>query len=237
MGPSATALARSALEAAPAGLLTDFDGTLSPIMREPDAARPVAGAVEALEALAARLAVVGVVSGRAAADARRLMGTDRLLVIGNHGLEWLEPGAARAETGVGEGVRRAVALAVEAVPSEQGVEVERKGLSATVHVRKSLEPDAARERVRAALEAAAIPGIVLRPGRMSLELRPSAAGDKGTAVREVVARYGLRGLLVLGDDVTDLDMFRAADELRQAGRLRAAIIGVGAAGEAPPEVE
>ncbi len=47
-------------------------------------------------------------------------------------------------------------------------------------------------------------------------------GDRSPAV---VERFGLRGLLVLGDDVTDLDMFRAAAALRAAGRLRAAILG------------
>jgi len=43
--------------------------------------------------------------------------------------------------------------------------------------------------------------------------------------------------VVMGDDVTDLDMFAVIDELRAAGRLRAAIIGVGGADrEVPPEV-
>lgn len=236
MSPRPEDVARAALAATPAGLLTDFDGTLSPIVRDPAAARPLPGAVEALEALAGRGVLVGVVSGRAAADVRRLLGTDRLLVIGNHGLEWLEPGAATPGERVSGAVREAVERAVAAVPREPGVEVERKGLSATVHVRNAPDPLAARERVRAALDGAGTDGLVLRPGRMSLEIRPAGAGDKGTATREVVERHGLRGLLVLGDDVTDLDMFRAAAALREGRGLRAVILGVGAAGEAPPEV-
>ena len=102
--PIATALslARNALGAAPAGLLTDLDGTLAPIVDDPDASRPLSEAVAALTALTERLAVVAVISGRAPDDARRRLGTDRLLVIGNHGLERLEPGA---------GARRAVTRA------------------------------------------------------------------------------------------------------------------------------
>jgi trehalose 6-phosphate phosphatase len=232
----ATSLVRTALAAAPAGLLSDLDGTLAPIVADPPSARPLPGAAEALAALARRIAVIGIVSGRAAADVRRILGRDDILVIGNHGLEWLEPGADEpvASPELAE-VARAVEEALAAVPDEPGVTAEAKGLSATVHFRNAPDPAAAGARVRAALESAAIPGVALRPGRMSLELRPAGAGDKGTAVASVVERFGLRGLVVIGDDVTDLDMFRAARRAREAG-VMAAVIGVGGGGEVPPEV-
>ncbi len=68
-----------------------------------------------------------------------------------------------------------------------------------------------------------------------MEVRPVGLGDKGSAARAIIERFALRGVVVLGDDATDLDMFRAVDELRGAGRLRGAIIGVGgAAGEVLP---
>jgi trehalose 6-phosphate phosphatase len=230
-------LARTALALAPAGLLTDLDGTLAPIVADPPSARLLPGAAEALAALCARLAVVGVVSGRAAADARRILGRDDLLVIGNHGLEWLEPGASRATpTPELAAAAAAVRRALSALQPEAGVTAEHKGLSATVHFRNAAEPAAAAARARAALESAAIPGVTLRPGRMSLELRPAGAGDKGSAVEAVVQRHGLRGLVVIGDDVTDLDMFRAAHRLRDEARLASAVIGVGGGGEVPPEV-
>jgi trehalose 6-phosphate phosphatase len=70
---------------------------------------------------------------------------------------------------------------------------------------------------------------------MSVELRPATARDKGSATRDVAERYGLRGLLVAGDDVTDLDMFRAAAELQGAG-VATAIIAVRGGSEVPVEV-
>lgn len=235
-GERALPLARAVLAAAPAGLLTDFDGTLSPIVADPATARPLPGAVDALAELAERVRVVAVVSGRAALDARRLLGSDRVMVIGNHGLEWLEPGAREPTWDPGlRGAAGEVERLAGAVPLEPGVRVERKGLSATVHVRNAPDPEAARRRVLGALEPVAGPAVVIRPGRMSLELRPAGAGDKGSAVRSVAGRYGLRGLLVLGDDVTDLDMFRAARELGEEG-ASTAVIGVGGAGEVPAEV-
>lgn len=231
-------LARHALAAEPAGLLTDLDGTLAPIVSDPDRVRALPGAAAALTALAGRLAVACIVSGRAAADVRRIIGTDRLLVVGNHGLEWLEPGSpAPTPTPELAAAGEALARALAHVPREPGVHAEDKGLSATVHVRNAPDPEAAGRRVRQALEAAEVQGISLRAGRMSLELRPAGAGDKGTALRSVVERHGLRGLLVMGDDVTDLDMFRAAAELRAAGRLRAAILAVAGGREVPAEVQ
>jgi trehalose 6-phosphate phosphatase len=231
------ALARQALANPPAGLLCDLDGTLAPIVADPADARPLPQAVAALTVLASRLAVVGVVTGRAAMDARGLLGNDRLLVIGNHGLEWLEPGSAMAQMPSElEWVRSAIGEAAARTPSEAGVWVEHKGLSATVHFRNAPDPEASRVRVLEALGDPTALGLVVRPGRMSLELRAAGAGDKGTAVERVLTRHALRGLLVMGDDVTDLDMFRAATEARAGGRLAAAILAVGSAGEVPPSV-
>jgi trehalose 6-phosphate phosphatase len=231
------ALAREALSTTPAGLLTDFDGTLSPIVSDPASARLADGAARALERLAERLAVVAIVTGRAPADARRMTGVDGLLVAGNHGTEWLEPGAdVPAPSPELDGVRASLDALLARVPALVGVTIEDKGLSATVHYRTASDPEAARDAVLAALGDGAH-GIELRPGRMSIELRPVGLGDKGSATRAIVDRFGLRGAVVMGDDVTDLDMFAAVEQLRTAGRLSAVIIGVGGSDrEVPPEV-
>lgn len=239
--------ARRVLAAAPAGLLTDLDGTLAGIVRDPSAVRLADGASDALSALTRRLAVVAVVTGRAASDARRIVGSPSVLVAGNHGIEWLLPDAM-APTIAPQLAEVSAALdqLLASVPHERGVEVDNKRYSATVHYRATADPAHARERIIGALRSALARGastpIELREGRMSVELRPAGGGDKGSAVRELVERFGLRGMLVFGDDVTDLDMFRAAAELRAAGQVDAAIIAVGggelsdASAEVPPSV-
>ncbi|MDH4334867.1 MAG: trehalose-phosphatase [Chloroflexota bacterium] len=212
-------LARDVLFMAPAGFVTDLDGTLSQIVDEPAAARPIADVPELLRVLAHRLAVVAVVTGRSAADARRILGPvgRQLLIVGNHGLEWLAPGAEEPQAPVhAEGLRAAVRAAMAAVSPADGVVIDDKGLSATVHYRAAPDPIAARRMLLAAFRILP-PGIELREGRRSVELRPAGIGDKGSAVARIAEEHALRGLLVAGDDVTDIDMFHAADALRAQG--------------------
>ncbi|MCC6618337.1 MAG: trehalose-phosphatase [Chloroflexi bacterium] len=233
----ALSLAREALAADPAGIATDIDGTLSPIVDDPGAARLADGASDALAALVPRMAVVAAVTGRAAADGRRMLGVDRVLVAGNHGTEWLEPGESVPIRVPGAGdVPARLGRMLAGLPPLAGVEAEHKGLSATIHYRAAADPAAARGALLAALAAAGSEGIWVREGRMSIELRPAGLGDKGSAVRAIVAHYRLRGLLVLGDDATDLDMFDAVAALRASGGLRAAIIAVAGGEEVKPEV-
>ncbi len=235
---AALAVARSALGAAPAGLLADFDGTLSTIASDPSRARLVDGAAGPLAELAERLAVVAIVTGRAPLDARRLIGLPGLLIAGNHGMEWLEPGAAEPHaTEGGSAVRSRLDDVVGRLPDLEGVVLEHKGISASVHFRNAPDPDGARAAILAALGDVEPLGFRTGRGRMIVELRPVGLGDKGSAVGAIVDRFGLRGVVVMGDDVTDLDMFRAVAKLRDAGRIRGAVIGVGGPDhEVPAEV-
>ena len=228
-GPLARALAlvSEVAAATPAGLLADFDGTLSPIVADPGLARLVDGADGALAALVRRLAVVAIVTGRAPADARRMTNVPGLLIAGNHGTEWLEPDASTpVASPAAATARAAVAAVVARVPVIDGVVVEDKGISASVHYRNAADPDAAHATVLRAIGSLG-PALERRSGRMSIEIRPVGLGDKGAAARAIVERFGLRGAIVMGDDVTDLDMFTAIADLRGAGVLAGAIIAVG----------
>ena len=199
-----------------------------------------APAADALTAVAERLAVVCIVTGRAAADVRRMTGLDDVWVAGNHGIEWLAPGESQVELPPAlAGIPAELDRLLAAVPPVPGLWLEDKDLSATVHYRRSPDAADARERIldalRSALAAGDGEGIELREGRFAVELRPTGLGDKGTAVRALAERFALRGVLVLGDDLTDLDLFDAAVELRSSGAT-AAVIGVASGGEASSRV-
>jgi trehalose 6-phosphate phosphatase len=215
---------------ATAGIFSDFDGTLSPIVDDPELAEPVAGVPALLAELARRYAVVAVVSGRPVAFlAARLPAS--VLLAGLYGLEvqrhgelQIDPEAERWRAAVSAAVIRLRAVA------PPGVLVEPKGLSVTFHYRTnpSLEPQV----MALAQEVAAATGLVARVGRKSVELLPPIQADKG----RVIAKWAspLRAACYLGDDLGDVAAFRALDQLaaRGIGTARIAV----RSDEAPAEL-
>ena len=225
-------LSRLAREASRAGIFSDFDGCLSPIVEDPDTAMPVAGADEVLEALAARFRVVAVVSGRSVADLARRVRAGRVRLIGLHGLEERVDGEVRTAPEA-ETMRALIGRTAEALDGAlpQGAILERKGLALAVHFRRAHDPDAT-ERAASPIvrRVADAHGLRVVPGRRILEVRPPAGGDKGDAIRRVIADEGLAAALVGGDDVGDVPAFDAVQSLEHSIR-----VAVGS-DESPPEL-
>jgi trehalose-phosphatase len=222
-------------------VLIDVDGTLAPIVDDPDDAAPLPEARDALASLAERFAVVGCVSGRPAEAARRLVGLDGLVYLGNHGLERLEPGAETASGAVGlDGAEDAAARFADGLDggrlASAGLRLEDKGPIRALHWRGAVDEDAA-ERAAAAIAAdAEAAGLALHRGRKVIELRPSVAFDKGTAISALLADRQVRHALYAGDDRTDVDAFRALHRMAERGDLATAVcVGI-ASDESPPEV-
>jgi len=192
-----------------AGVLFDFDGTLSPIVDDPDAARPSDGVDTTLDELARRYGLVAVVSGRPVAFLRPLLPAG-VVLSGLYGLEVVRQGVVADHPYAGawrEAIEDVVRSSVAHGPP--GMRVEPKGLSLTLHYRT--RPDLA-EAVQAwAASQAARSGLVARPARMSVELHPPIATDKGTAVEQLTAE--LEAVCYVGDDVGDLPAFDALDRL------------------------
>lgn len=234
--PAAVAPAMRSLAAwaGDAGIFLDFDGSLSPIVAHPDEARPVRGAPGLLSRLARRFAVVAVVSGRPVLDLALRLRAPGVRLVGVHGMEELDAGAVRvlpeAAAGAAAVDRAAAALEGE-LRGLRGVSVERKGLALAVHFRRAHDPEEA-ARVLSPLVArvAAAGGLDVMPGRRVLEVRPRGTGDKGAAVRRIVAERGLRAALVAGDDVGDLPAYDAVGGLEVAVRIAVA------SAEGPPEL-
>ncbi|MGI9021628.1 MAG: trehalose-phosphatase [Acidimicrobiales bacterium] len=205
-----------------AGVFCDFDGTLAEIVDVPDEARPVDGAVDALDALAGAYAKVAVVSGRPAGFLREHLGGHGLILAGLYGLERVEDG----EIHIVEEARRWQSVVEEVAGRARdevpdGVAVEPKSLSVTLHFRTA--PDAAEATQAWAEERATETGLVASPGRRSYELRPPVATSKGTVLTEIAE--GLTAACFLGDDHGDLTAFDALDDLAASGgtALRVAV--------------
>jgi trehalose 6-phosphate phosphatase len=193
-----------------AGILLDFDGSLSAIVARPEDARPVEGAREVLAALVVRYRVVAVISGRPSEELAALLDVPGLQYFGLYGLEEAAPELVAV-------VAPRVEAAAAAVPEAW---VEDKGASMAVHYRQAPDPAGARAQLIAALGGvASSAGLELVEGKMVVELVPAGRPRKGGAVERIVGENDLSAALVAGDDVADVEAFHALDSLAEQGLL------------------
>jgi trehalose 6-phosphate phosphatase len=213
----------------PSGILTDIDGTISHIAPSPDAATVEVRARRALRRLSGILELVAAVSGRAAEDARAMVEVDELVYSGNHGMEWWVDGTLQQSDLATEHVPR-VAELLDRAQREldiEGLLFENKGLTASIHVRETCDPETAEQRVLERVEEHASDlGLRITRGRMVIEIRPPIDLDKGSAVLDLVHRFGLRAGIYYGDDVTDVDAFKALRAVREEGAGQFFAVGV-----------
>jgi trehalose 6-phosphate phosphatase len=198
----------------------DFDGTLSEIVEDPDSARLVDGAADALTSLSAACPVA-ILSGRDLADVRERIGLPGLWYAGSHGFELTGPDGthhqnpeAAASIPVLAGAAADLADQLGHIP---GVVVEHKRFGVAVHYR-----NAARDRVGEVAAAVRTAGqrtaLRVTMGREVIELRPNIDWDKGKTLHWVLDyirdNEGAGPLLpiYLGDDITDEDAFDALDD-------------------------
>jgi trehalose 6-phosphate phosphatase len=211
-------------------VVLDYDGTLSPIVTDAAAALPQEGVPDLLTRLRDRLGLVAVVSGRPIDFLAPLL-PPGLVLAGLYGLELAVDDQRRdhPQSGNWREVIDDVASRAE-IRGPVGVVVERKGLSLTLHYRTVPDQEAATAAYAA--DEAHRSGLVARPARMSWELHPPIAVDKGTAVLDLADDFA--AVAFAGDDVGDLPGFDALDELAERGvaTLRIAVDSP----EAPPEL-
>jgi len=210
---------RAIIETQPLGVFSDIDGTLAPIVRDPAAAAISPLAKELLERLIARGVRVALVSGREVEVARQIAGVEGAAYAGNHGLHvWLD---GRTETT--EAVQPYVSQARRVLAEigdirYPGVSIEDKGPVLAFHYRNARDEVGARDEILSAIaRAAGAAAFGTYEGRKVIELRPPLEINKGTAIVHLAERLGIRSAIAIGDDMTDIDMFRGIEALREAG--------------------
>lgn len=236
----AAALAAIVAEPRRALLAFDYDGTLAPIVADTTRAVPHPEVVGALAELASYVGWVAVVTGRPARVAVELAGLDGvsglggLVVFGHYGLERWDAATGAIQTvdpPPGLDQARADLPGLLASLDLSGADIEDKGLSVAVHVRRLAYPDGAMERLDGPLrELAARCGLAAEPGRRVIELRPPGM-DKGRALRRLVEESGARSVAFTGDDLGDLAAFTEVERLRAEG-LAGLLVCSGSAEEA-----
>ncbi len=201
-------------------MASDFDGTLADIVDEPDRARPLPAALDALRALRDAVAAVAVISGRGQADLERLVDLSGVRLLGDYG----QPATGPPDPALARFHPTLQAL-IDPIP---GSRLEVKPGALAVHFRQ--RPAAGAEVLQALARPAAEAGLEVRPGRMVVEILPRG-WDKSRALEALVTETGCQGVVFLGDDYGDRGCFEYL-----AG-LQLPHLGVGvASAETPPEV-
>jgi trehalose-phosphatase len=229
-GPQATAL------------FCDIDGTISPIVAEPDAARVPTAFRTALTALARHLGLLAFVTGRELAQGREMIAVTGAAYVGQHGFETMSPdgrtqGVAAAEpyvVAVQESARRADQLAAR-LP---GLVIQNKRLMFDIHYRKAADPVAARKAIEDEIVAPAREaGLAIATGHFLVEVQPPLPVSKGTAVTALLhGRPQIATALFFGDDLTDTTGFAAVHEWATGAPRRVACAVAALTDETPAAV-
>ena len=197
----------------------DYDGTLAPIARTPEQAR-MRASTEKLLTDVARVYPCVVISGRSLDDlSARLAGIPVWHIFGNHGLEPVrasQPGEGQTD-GWAQWLKNRL-------PPQDGVIIEDKKFSLTIHYRQASDKRRALEAIAEALRQ--LPGARALGGNQAVNVLPLDGANKGVALQEARRQFACDCALFVGDDDTDEDAFTSAGP----DRLLAVRIG-----PAPPQ--
>lgn len=200
-------------------IFLDYDGTLTPIVSQPEQAG-LADSTRAILRTLAEIAPVAILSGRELDDVRQRVNIASIVYAGSHGFDIAGP----------HGLRRQEATeflpALDAAEKElrerltdiAGAHVERKRFSIAAHYRKVSESNFPRVERAVGEAAARYPQLRTIHGKKVFELLPDVDWDKGKALLWLLETLGSERAKVrpiyIGDDRTDEDAFR---ELEQGG--------------------
>ncbi|WP_157972698.1 trehalose-phosphatase [Haloprofundus halophilus] len=224
-------------------LCLDFDGTLAPIVDDPEEATITPTNAELVERLRGAPGIkLAVVSGRGLEDVRDRVDVSDVTYAGNYGIETdhgdgdieVHPEAEAAEPVVEE-VRTRLE---DELADEDGVAVEDKRWTTTVHFRRAPDrAEAVTERVEAVVDEHGDDQLVTASGRAIVEIKPDVETNKGEVVDAFAAAADGYLPMYVGDDVGDRSAFEA---IASAGGVSVYVgdedIGATTTVESPEEV-
>lgn len=187
----------------------DSDGTLAPIVDNPDKVQADEQSLAALRTLAAMADThAAIASGRSLADLARHVGDARgIHLIGSHGAESHDGVAATASPAAMAALSKARECIGRIAARAPGSLVEDKPTGCAFHYR-NVEGKTAAARVDELLAAVRQwPELTVRHGKKVVELSAVRA-NKGDALQSLRKRLGATCMLYVGDDITDEDVFR-----------------------------
>ncbi|MBC2641754.1 MULTISPECIES: trehalose-phosphatase [unclassified Rhodococcus (in: high G+C Gram-positive bacteria)] len=187
---------------------SDYDGTMAPIVSDPEKAFPHAESVRALRALASLAGTTAaVISGRALKDLAALSRLPaEVQLVGSHGSEFdigfihaIDADAKKLLVEITEELTRIAGL-------HAGTSVEAKPASVALHVRNADAEEGAQALAAVRADAGQRVGVQVTEGKSVIELAVVAT-DKGHALDLIRHQDGATAAVFVGDDVTDEKAF------------------------------
>jgi trehalose 6-phosphate phosphatase len=196
----------------PFGLITDIDGTISPASKDPLHVIIPKINRDYLLRLSDCVELVAIVSGRSSSEVRKMIDGDKIVCIGHYGMErWqngkpvLHPSAQPYVPAI-----RAVAQQIRQLRDVEGVIIQDKGATLSIHYRLSPHPLETKQQILSFLNCSPeIKHLRIIEENMVIGIVPPVPIDKGTAVGELIVEKHLRGAIYLGDDTADALGFEA----------------------------
>lgn len=186
----------------------DYDGTLAPIIDNPDEARPIRESVAALRQLAAMPDThVAVISGRALRDLAALSRLpEEIHLVGSHGTEFDVGFANDLSPEQREQRDRVLEALNDIARRDHGFIIEPKPAGVAFHYRKA-DPEIAAVAVDEVLNGPGRwDGVHVKAGKMVVELSVLSL-NKGDALDRLRTDVSAEAVMFAGDDVTDEDAF------------------------------
>jgi trehalose 6-phosphate phosphatase len=185
----------------------DFDGTLAPIVADPAAARAPAEIARDLAQLA-RQVPVAVISGRIRSDLVERLPGEIAYLVGNHGNEGIDDSKVGAHRAVCS-LWRAVLERELSSAAAEGIRIEDKGVSLSLHYRAAADANAALALLRRVVDRLQ-PAPQVIDGKLVLNLLAPGSITKYEALAALVERTRAEAVLFVGDDDTDELVFERA---------------------------
>ncbi len=204
-------------------LLTDFDGTLTPIREHPDLAVLPGEMYRILQNFSRNKAFfLGIITGRSLRQIKKLVNIPGILYAANHGIELEGPGirfssseAKKARCNLWHVYMRLF----KSLHHIEGIYLEDKGYTISLHYR-SVKKAGDVEFITKTLSGIVQPYVErdilsLSTGKMVYEIRPPVKWNKATTIQWLLTNYfplefnGDALLVYLGDDQADIEVFTA----------------------------
>jgi trehalose 6-phosphate phosphatase len=196
----------------PFGLITDMDGTLSEIPHDFLQKTAPPSTLLQLAQLLNHFDLLAVISGRRTEALKDIVNIEGVKYIGNYGMERWENNQAVLHPDVTASLSsmRAVAKELEALRSIEGMIIQDKWATMSVHYHMSPQPEIAKQQILDLLEKSPhIKDLRLMDEKTNIGIVPRVDINKGTAVASLIKEHRLKGAIYLGDDIGDVPAFKA----------------------------